>query len=257
LQLDRSFSSGITLPDGELLFPYTLYYKLYSYFHDASTLTRALVLGAGTGTVANKIQEDYPESVVDTVDIEPTLFTLSHEYFMVPRNGNIREHLADGRQFLRNTDQKYNLVFGDIYSSLYSLPFHVLTKEYYELLYTHLEDGGVYVGNYICSLDQDAPSMFGSILSTLNEVFDDVYVFGVDSSTKTSPQNIIIVGTKGNNIPKITKSGLYESTDVFVNSFADNFVEYDSRFLSDFQIFTDDLAPVEIRSAELIREADL
>ncbi|KKS38900.1 MAG: Spermine synthase [Parcubacteria group bacterium GW2011_GWD2_42_14] len=259
LRQDRSFSSGIQLPTGDLLFPYTLYYKLYNFFHDPATLTHALVLGAGTGTVAKEINQEYPDAVVDVVDIEPILFELSHEYFMVPEDDNIREYVADGRQSLRTNEQQYELIFGDMYSSLYSLPFQVMTKEYCELLYSRLTDGGVYVGNYISSLDTLPPSLLGSIVVTFSEVFDSVYLFAMETPEYSGPQNIVLVATKGTHVPTLTKTALANADDRTIRSFVEYFVELEDVFptLSPYDVFTDDLAPVEFHSMELLRKANL
>ena len=259
LRQDRSFSSGIQLPTGDLLFPYTLYYKLYNFFHDPATLTHALVLGAGTGTVAKEISKEYRGAVVDIVDIEPILFDLAHEYFMVPEDGNIREYVADGRQYLRTNEQQYELIFGDMYSSLYSLPFQVMTKEYCELLYGRLTNGGVYVGNYISSLDTLPPSLLGSIVATFSEVFDSVYIFAMESPEMSGPQNIVLVATKGTNVPNLTKTALANANDRVVRSFLKYFIELEDIFptLSPYDVFTDDLAPVEFHSMELLRKAVL
>lgn len=256
---DRSYSSGIVLPTGELAFPYAYYYKLYNFFNDSSSLKHALVLGAGAGTLAKEIHGEYPGAVVDVVDIEPMLFDLAREYFMVPEDENIREHVADGRQFLRTSEQQYDLIFGDIFSSLYSIPFQVMTEEYCALLYNRLTDGGVYVGNYLSSLDTQPPSLLGSVVATFSEVFDSVYIFAVNSPEFTGPQNIMLVATKGAYVPKLTEMALANAEDRTVRGFVKNFVKLEETFpvLSQYEVFTDDLAPVELRSMELMRDAGL
>ncbi|HCC05720.1 TPA: hypothetical protein DEP58_05495, partial [Patescibacteria group bacterium] len=231
----------------------------YNFFHDPATLTHALVLGAGTGTVAKEINKEYRGIVVDVVDIEPILFNLAHEYFMVPEVDSIREYVADGRQFLRINEQQYELIFGDMYSSLYSLPFQVMTKEYCELLYSRLTDGGVYVGNYISSLDTLPPSLLGSIVATFSEVFDSVYLFAMETPEYSGPQNIVLVATKGTHVPTLTKTALANADDRTIRSFVEYFVELEDVFptLSPYDVFTDDLAPVEFHSMELLRKANL
>lgn len=249
LLLDRSFSSGITLPEGGLLFPYTRYHALYRFFHP--DLKNALVLGAGTGTVAREIHAQYPDAQVDMVDIEPVLFDLAHEYFHVPETPHIRGYVGDSRQFLHTNDTKYDFVFGDTYASL-AVPWHVMTKEYYMLLRDNMRDGGVYVGNYIATLDTIQPSLFGSILRTISEAFENVYVFAVTSRYSMDPQNIMIVAVKGTDGPRLTREALWKSDDYELRSFAGNFIPIDLAATPKYQLFTDNLAPVELYSARLL-----
>lgn len=257
LELDKGFSSGITYPDGDLLFLYSVYYKLFGFFRESTALHHALVLGAGTGTLAREIHKEFPEATIDIVDVEPMLFTLARQYFLMPETEKIREHTADGRQFLRNSKQQYELIFGDMYSTMYSVPFQTMTKEYYTLLYSRLVHGGVYMGNYIASLDFTPPSLLGSIVSTMHEVFDDVYVFAVDSADSGDAQNFVIVATKGKNLPKLSKETIYRNRDSTYRIFANNLVENVDAIAQGNSIFTDDLAPVELRTGELIKEFSL
>lgn len=250
LMLDRQFSSGITWPAGTLLFPYTRYIDLYRFFQtDAEHM---LVLGAGSGTVAKTLHEEYPEALVEMVDIEPSLFMLAHKYFGVPNTNRIQEYVADGRQFLRNSTHTYDLIFGDMYATLYTVVPHVTTVEYYQTVYNHLSSGGVYMGNYIGDLLVDKPSHIGATIRTMREVFEQVYVFAVASSTDTSIQNYIVLAVKGDNTPPLTASALRESADPVLVPYADHFIDYAMNDLDTQPIFTDNRAPVEFIMAQTL-----
>jgi spermidine synthase len=249
LFLDRSASSGITLPDGKLLFKYAFFNNLYGFFNEK--LNNALVLGAGTGSLAKDVSEKYPNATIDIVDIEPKLFYLSHKYFQVPTSSKIVEHVGDGRQFLRRSDVKYDFIFGDMYSSLYSAPWHVMTKEYYESVWNHLNDNGVYIGNYIAAIDLESP-LLDATIQTLSEVFEEIYVFAVTSPDISTVQNIIIIAIKNNTTGKhITVDELEKSDNDIIRGFADKLI-LDKLTSSKNRVLTDDLAPVELYSAKLI-----
>ncbi len=246
LMLDRTYSSGVALPDGDLLFPYTRYYRLYRGY--APELRRALVLGAGTGTVAKELHEDYPDATVDIVDIEPRLFSLAHEYFFMPQTERIRTHTMDGRQFLRKSGEQYDMIFGDMYATVYSIPWHVATVEYYALLRERLAPGGVYIGNYIGSLDPSAPSLIWSSVHSLREVFDEVDVYAVDTPVEGAVQNIMLVARKDAPLGDVSA----EPEDAELRHMLDTRYAYDSGALEAHAVFTDDKAPVEQYSARLM-----
>jgi len=253
LQLDRSYSSGTSYPGGEPLFEYMRYYALYK--HTSAKLSRALVLGAGTGSIATALAREYPGAIIDIVDIEPRLFSLAHTYFLMPENERIRTHEADGRLYLRSSKDTYDLIFADMYSSLYSVPWHVSTREHYQLVYDRLADRGMYIGNYIAALDMAPPSLFGSHLRTLHDVFDDVYAFAVDSPESADPQNIILVATKGD-VPLMDHLSQDTLPTGDPDEFARHLVPYDAAALEQFVPYTDDRAPVELHTAELLRALD-
>jgi spermidine synthase len=250
LVLDRTFSSGVTLPYGDLLFPYTKYYKLYSHFNE--TPERMLVLGAGTGTYAKALHETYPTTTIDMVDIEPRLIELASEYFGMPRTPYIQGHTADGRQFLRRHDTQYSFVLGDMYSQMYAVPWHVSTYEYYALLRERLAPGGVYIENHVGSLAEVPSSPFWSSVRTLHEVFGEVRIFGVTSPTFDGQQNIMLVVRK--DAPLDVLDTLSTSSDTELREFANQMVAYAPEQLASYPIYTDDLAPVELYSARMTAE---
>ncbi len=254
LLLDRSFSSATSVPGGQPLFGYAQYWQLYEYFDDE--LERALVLGAGAGSVATGLYHQYPEAIIDVVDIEPKLYEVAYDYFLMPRDERLQTHVADGRQFVRTSDNVYDLVFADMYSTYFSVPWHVSTREHYQLVYNRMRDGGMYVGNYIAALDQTPPSLLGAHMRTMAEVFDAVYVFAVESAQKTTVQNIVLVGTKGDT-EEITREGLRTHDDAGVSQFWAHLVPFNKQALQRHPPFTDELAPIELYTAELLLRSDI
>lgn len=250
LMLDRQLSSGITWPDAGLLFPYTQYIDLYRFFRP--DMARAVVLGAGTGTVAKALHERYPDALIDMVDVEPKLFDLAHRFFEVPDAEQIREYVDDGRQFMQSQgDRTYDFIFGDMYSTLYSEPWHVTTLEYYQTIYEKLDDNGVYMGNYIGDLDFQHPTRVGASLRTLREVFDHVYLFAIQGPEVRKMQNCIIIAVKGENVFAPTSANLWLSPNKELVQYAEHAVSYDVDQLADQPIYTDDKTQTELVMAAM------
>ena len=247
LVLDRTFSSGVTLPEGNLLFPYTKYYRLYRAFSDNPQ--NVLVLGAGTGTYAKAIHEDLPNAQIDIVDVEPKLFEYASKYFFIPITTQITPHVADGRQFLRTTNEQYDFVLGDMYSQMHAVPWHVSTKEYYETLYERMSDGGVYMANHIGGMQDEVPSLIWSSVRTPGEIFGDVAVFAVTSSETNDVQNFILVARKNASLEPLEKLSL--SKNKSLTEFASHLVSYDASILEKHAVYTDNLAPLELYAARM------
>ncbi|EHK00948.1 spermine synthase, partial [Candidatus Haloredivivus sp. G17] len=65
----------------------------------------------------------------------------------------------DGREFLQNTDEEYDVVVLDAYRKQ-TVPFHLTTEEFFELIYDKTDDEGIVVSNVI-SAPEGPGSEFG------------------------------------------------------------------------------------------------
>lgn len=244
LALDRGFSSGIFVDSGALAFEYTPYYKFAHFLEEP--MQKALVIGGGTFTVPKALADEFPDASVDVVEVEPALYGLAEKYFGLVPTPRIRNITADGRQFLQGSKERYDFIFGDAYSSLYSLPPHLTTKEYYDLVANHLSEGGIYIENFIGSLSETNPSLIYSSIRTLEEVFPEVSVFAVTVPGSISPQNIMLVG-HSRPLPE-----RYPADAFLDDALVAHQVAFDHLPLSRFPIITDDKAPAEYFAAKLL-----
>ena len=245
LTLDRGFSSGINRETGELLFEYTKYYQLYSVFNNRPK--RSLILGGGTATIAHAMHEVATTTTIDIVDVEPLLPELSQQFFNVPESDRLRYFTQDGRSFLREglDEDTYDVVFADMYSTLYSIPSHVLTKEYFELLKERMTDSGVFIGNFIGSLSPEEPSVILSTYKTLSEVFDSVFVFADRDPYSYAIQNMIIVAREVPTTQEELRAQLLASPSAFVASTSLQLVDMSRYNLSNHTVYTDNYVPAE------------
>lgn len=245
---DRSLSGAMFLDSDpsrlgrseadELAFDYTKYYEFYKPF---TSLRRALVIGGGAYSIPKALLVDAPEADIDVVEIEPSLPQLAREYFNTPDSPRLHTHIEDGRRFLSDSDQEYDLIFSDVYYSFYSIPTHFTTKEFFETARSRLAPDGVLILNLIGSLVPEEQSFLFSELRTIQEVFPEMYVFAVQSPDVATPQNIIVVAVNRDtagaapDFPPL--DGLGDVSGHLVR-----LGRYD---LSHYPLFTDDYAPVD------------
>jgi len=248
-QQDKSPSAAMFIDSNnptDMVYEYTRYYSVYKLFK--LDVQNALVIGAGAYSIPKALLEDLPNATVDVSDIEPSLFILSKEYFGLEENQRLHNHIKDGRRFLRDSDKKYDLIFSDVYHSLFSIPVHFTTQEFFTIAKKKLSADGVFIANVVGDLSMQQPSFLMAEIRTFQSVFPNSYFFAVDATQKTGLQNIIFVGYNGNK-----KIDLY--SDQLLSPFTDKLIRIKEFDLSQSPLLTDNYAPVEYLSAKFLQQA--
>ncbi|MBI2009542.1 MAG: spermidine synthase [Candidatus Chisholmbacteria bacterium] len=116
----------------------------------------ALIIGPGTGADVATLLGRHPQiESIDAVDINPTIVSLGKKLhpnrpYADPR---VRIHITDGRNFLQNSPQKYDLVVFALPDSLVltsgtghiRLESFLFTQEAFQLVKNHLNENGLFV----------------------------------------------------------------------------------------------------------------
>ncbi|GMU64005.1 MAG: hypothetical protein AMXMBFR36_02790 [Acidobacteriota bacterium] len=137
---------------------------------------RLVVLGLGTGGAGAVLRTLRPGLDVTYVDIDPAVPEIAREWFGL--DAGARVEVDDARRFLAATDERWDIVFCDTYVGQ-SVPFHLATREYFELVRTRLAPGGVVEVNLAGNIDHPFSR---AILRTLASVFGHVQVFRIPDS---------------------------------------------------------------------------
>ncbi|MFN2512795.1 MAG: hypothetical protein ABR568_15415 [Pyrinomonadaceae bacterium] len=158
-----------------------------------------LVIGAGTGNDVSRALQ-WGATHVDAVEIDPAIYRLGRLYhpdrpYQDPR---VQIHLDDGRNFLRSTDRKYDLI---VYALVDSLVLHsgysnirlesfLFTSQTFADVHRHLKPGGTFViynyfrqGWLAARLQKGLEEAFGAgnpVVMTLpyRKVIEDKATFG-------------------------------------------------------------------------------
>ena len=102
-----------------------------------------LVLGAG-GFVMGA---DDPDNTYTYVDIDPQLPIIAKKHFINDINGKVV--IEDARKYLLETDTQYDIIINDAFSNRKTVPMHLTTQAYHELVKAHLKPGGIAMYNWI------------------------------------------------------------------------------------------------------------
>jgi spermidine synthase len=135
---------------------------------------RVAVLGNAGGTTARAFGRFYPRTEIDGVELDPTVTDVGFRFFGMADNPRLHVHDADARPFLRSTSNRYDLVFVDAYRPPY-VPFYLATEEFFRLVRSRLEPGGIVALN-VATVPDDHRLAEG-IEATLKSVFPSVRVW--------------------------------------------------------------------------------
>jgi spermidine synthase len=194
LYLDGQRHSAMDLNDpNRHVFEYTRYFHLpYLYADDTDEIDRVLFIGGGGFSGPKRFVEEY-NATVDVVEIDPEVIDVAEQYFQVQQSEQLNIHNADGRQFLRETDNEYDLIVLDAYKKD-KVPFHLTTTEFMELTRDQLSDDGILFANLISAPNGPASKFYRAEYKTIAQVYPQVYSFPTFGGTTV--QNIEIVATK-------------------------------------------------------------
>ncbi|MCD5382085.1 MAG: fused MFS/spermidine synthase, partial [Candidatus Pacebacteria bacterium] len=157
----------------------------------------------------------------------------------------INNYVQDGRVFLHETTAQYDVIFEDAFGSAMSLPVHLVTKEFYELVRSRLAPEGILMVNYVGVLrGVGTPSVTGSTIQTIRSVFPNTKVYALNKDNPYDIQNIMIIARNGDtdiDFAETTLTGRYLQEE----RIADMEIAPYYFALEDEIVFTDDQAPLE------------
>lgn len=256
LRFGSTYQSAIDLSDPDrAVFPYTDYFHLSFIFNP--NIKRVLMVGLGGGTVPTRFWRNYGDVEIDVVEIDPDVRDVAIKFFGFKEDKRLRVFIDDGRLFLRRTSNKYDLIMMDAYTATkygLSVPFHLATKEFFELVKERLTDNGILAYNLIGQLEGRAARSTLSFIKTVSSVFPSLYIFPVEYQKRPwlySERNIMLIATKAETKLKpediVAKARLLANKRVRVPLFVDMAMDlYTQKLdLSNVPIFTDDYAPTE------------
>ncbi|MGB7947446.1 MAG: fused MFS/spermidine synthase, partial [Candidatus Binatia bacterium] len=251
MYFDRTLQSAMNLKDPTALrLIYSRYTSLgFAFRPDAKKI---LIIGLGGGSIPKKLQKEFPSLELDVVEIDPEVIQMAKSHFNVREGKNLRLHAADGRLFLNRTAHQYDIILIDAYYSD-AMPFHLATREFFELAQRKLTPNGIIVANLISAVTGPSGKIVRAIVKTQRQIFPQTYVFAArrpDNVSIDTIQNVIVVATKDNqrlDIKEIVKRASALDNGLFPEPIsAVGAAYYDGPLPDrDVPVLTDDYAPTD------------
>ncbi|HEY6768729.1 MAG TPA: fused MFS/spermidine synthase [Candidatus Sulfotelmatobacter sp.] len=212
-----------------------------------SSVRSILEIGSGGGRTSWYLHKTLPNASITTVELDPAVMEIAKKYFGIREESDFHVANDDGRLFLRKTSERFDLILLDAYRGPF-VPFHLLTKEFYEVVKQHLRPGGVVIQNV-----EPTTMLFDSAVNTIRAVFPNVEFFPADG-------NIVTVAYSG---PERESSALKararERDDAIrprykleqLLSVRQTYASVEQSIDHNAKVLTDDFAPVEyLRAVE-------
>ncbi|NTV83838.1 MAG: fused MFS/spermidine synthase [Bacteroidales bacterium] len=244
MRINNESSSAMFLDNDELVFPYSKFYRLAEHFTPGFKST--LILGGAAFSYPKYFLWKYPEATIDVVEIDPELTRMARDHFRMKDDPRMRIFHEDARTFLNRAENKYDVIYGDAYKSLYTVPWHLTTREAAQKSFNMLNDGGCVLLNIISSVEGNSSLFLQAELATYRDVFPHVYVFAVmDPSDRQMVQSMILLASKS------TESPASNSEDPEIASYLQHDVT--SQISASLPVLTDEFAPVDFYTNKAIK----
>ena len=251
MYFDRTLQSAMNLKDPTAL---RLIYSRYTSLGFAlrPDAKKMLLIGLGGGSIPKKLLQEFPSLQIDAVELDPEVIQIAKTHFNVRESKNLRLHAQDGRMFLTRTQNQYDIIMLDAYFTD-AMPFHLATKEFFELAQRKLAPNGIIVANLISAVRGPSGKIARAFVKTQRQVFPQTYVFATrrpDNVSLETIQNVIVVATRDKqqiDIKQIVKQAMSIDKGLFPNPIQDIAVAYYDRPLADHDVpvLTDDYAPTD------------
>lgn len=134
---------------------------------------RILMIGLGGGTIARQFTHFDPRAQVDVVEVDPVVVDVARRYFGVQPGARLRIHVGDGRTFLRQSRDQWDLIMVDAYTTNRygdTVPPHLTTQEFFRDASSRLAEGGIV--HFHCAYTNSM--LMGALHKTMGSVFSSV-----------------------------------------------------------------------------------
>jgi predicted membrane-bound spermidine synthase len=251
LLIDGGGHSVIDRNRGRSLYPYVVTLDIARFFFPGPG--KLLLVGLGGGSVARSYDETGWD--VTAVEIDPMVVELAREYFDL--GDAARVTVQDGRRFLAEEDDRYDIIVLDAFGSS-SIPFHLVTEEAFALVRERLTSDGV-LGINVESRGWHGPFV-QALGATLKTSFSEVLALPL-AEPRDAFGNLVLLAS--NRKLAFSEDELGRPRDFLDDSYWHWAVvtrnhAWDNRFdpgPEGGRILTDDLSPVDIWAEEINLQA--
>jgi spermidine synthase len=149
----------------------------------------AFFIGGGTYSVP-RAWADRKTGPITVAELDPQVTQVAIRDFWLDPSGIEILHEDARRALLLRPWAKYDVIIGDAFGDI-AVPDHLITREFFELIRTRLNEGGVYLMNVI-----DFPEgldALAAIYETLKTVFPSVEIWTKESLPEPGQQRVFVL----------------------------------------------------------------
>ena len=151
-----------------------------------------LEIGLGGGRTTAYLNLHMPDLAIHSVELDPDVIELAEKYFDLETDENFQVTARDGRIHLVRDSTKHDVILVDAYRGPF-VPFHMLTREFYQTTKRRLKPGGVVAQNI-----EPTTMLFDAAIATMASVFENIDLYDAGG-------NVVAIGYDG---PPIAQADL-------------------------------------------------
>ena len=217
-----------------------------------------LVIGGGGYVFPRYVEEVWPGSRIDVVEIDPAVTEAAMHAFGLERDTPINTFTMDARTYVNRLleqerterqQTRYDFIYEDALDD-YSIPYQLATKEFNDKIAQILTDNGVYIIELIDIYDSGL--FIGAFVNTLEQTFSHVYVVTEQQPRSARNTFVVVAAKRGINLENLRLEKQVKSLDLWILSSSDiEVLRKKARGI----VLTDDYAPVENLLAPAVLES--
>ena len=220
------------------------YFSVLPYLIPAAQ-QKALIVGLAGGIVSNQLDHYFADQIaIDGVEIDRKVIQAADQYFSL-RNDSLTVHNQDGRMFLQQTPNKYDLIVVDAYQKQIYIPWTMTTQEFWQEINSKLTDQGVVAIN-VNAPSSDSP-LLQAIANSMASIFPHTYLVKIDDKS----WNYLVIASRDELDWESLPEDVAEPELVDLASELSGQIEK-YPFNADQMVLTDDKAPVELMVDRII-----
>lgn len=137
-----------------------------------------LFVGLGGASMPKFMRKHYPEATIDIVELDPLVIRVAGEFFEFKQDERMKIQKFDARVYMGKVKKQYDIIFLDAYDAR-SIPFHLTTREFMELVRSRLKPNGVVVANI---WSPRLNEFFEAEIKTFQATFPELYIYRAGTS---------------------------------------------------------------------------
>ncbi|MDH5181857.1 MAG: fused MFS/spermidine synthase [Gammaproteobacteria bacterium] len=202
--------------------------------------------GGGAYTHPRAVRAALPTASITVAELDEAVTRIAVQRMYVDISGMQIIHNDARIALQRLAGEKYDAIIGDVFHDVV-IPYHFLTREYAQLVNARLNPQGIYVLNLV-DVPAD-PILLKSLYKTLASVFRHVAIWSDDLKTEYLRQTFIISANNHQTLP--TEHHAQFGPQRYWKDITHQILGSGTA-LADIPVMTDDYAPVERMTADLV-----
>lgn len=181
--------------------PYmSIYAAVTSRLSENKNAISVMVIGGGGYVYPRYIEDVWPGSRIDVVEIDPHVTEASMKALGLSKDTDINIITMDARNYVDQVldeqrtgrqSRRYDFVYGDAFND-FAVPYQLVTKEFNDKIAAVLTEQGVYMLNIIDMYDSG--KFLGALLNTIGQTFPSFHVVSQAGSHSKVNSFVIIAG---------------------------------------------------------------